>query len=169
MTPDLRLLGPDDWEVVRDLRLAALQDAPGAFASSYAREKDRDEAYWRGWPEKSAFFAAYADGVPAGIAACILERDGEHAGWAHLVSMWVAPSHRRHGLATALVEHVTAYAKERDLPGVLLWVADPNTGARALYERHGFAPTGETGPLPSDPSITEQVLALSLRQSVTDR
>jgi ribosomal protein S18 acetylase RimI-like enzyme len=155
----------DDWQVVRDLRLAALQDSPGAFASTYAREAGRTEEEWRDWVGRCAFFAAGTDG----IAACIVEQDGEHAGWGHLVSMWVAPTARRTGVGSALIEHVLAYAREQSYDGVLLWVADPNTGARALYERHGFAPTGETGPLPSDPSITEQVLALSLREVVTDR
>ena len=36
-----------------------------------------------------------------------------------------------------------------------LWVTETNAPARALYERCGFALTGERQPVPSHPSLDE--------------
>jgi hypothetical protein len=39
----------DEWEALREIRLAALTDSPDAFGSTLAEERDADEARWRGW------------------------------------------------------------------------------------------------------------------------
>ena len=55
----VRAVSPDDWETMRDIRLAALQEAPSAFGSTYAREAAFTEGQWRGrFSDRSvAFFA----------------------------------------------------------------------------------------------------------------
>ena len=35
---ELRTVGADDWQAMRDIRLDALREAPYAFASTYAQE-----------------------------------------------------------------------------------------------------------------------------------
>ena len=40
-----------------------------------------------------------------------------------------------------------------------LWVTETNDPARALYERCGFAATGERQPLPSHPQHAEIAMA----------
>jgi ribosomal protein S18 acetylase RimI-like enzyme len=49
----------DDWELLRDVRLAALREAPHAFGSTYAREAPFTEEQWRGRISQRAvtFFA----------------------------------------------------------------------------------------------------------------
>ncbi|GAA3444913.1 GNAT family N-acetyltransferase [Planomonospora venezuelensis] len=44
---DVRRLTPEDWRTFRDIRLAALADAPEAFSSSLAREQAYDDARWQ--------------------------------------------------------------------------------------------------------------------------
>jgi hypothetical protein len=81
----VRAIGPGDWELVRDVRLAALRDAPGAFASSYEREAVYSEEQWRGWfGDRFAMFLADlpARAEPAGLAGVFDAGDG-----AGLVSM----------------------------------------------------------------------------------
>jgi GNAT superfamily N-acetyltransferase len=69
--------------------------------------------------------------------------------------MWVRPSARGLGVGKALVEAAAAWAKARGFAALFLWVTEPNTSARRLYDQCGFTPTGERQPLPSDPALTE--------------
>lgn len=63
---------------------------------------------------------------------------------AGLYAMWVAPQHRRAGVAAALVEAVVTWARAAGFRRLRLEVADANEAAVRLYERMGFAPTGRT-------------------------
>jgi ribosomal protein S18 acetylase RimI-like enzyme len=150
----VREITADDWELMRDVRLAALAEAPSAFGSTYAREADFTEERWRGRiSERSVTFFAHeetADAAPAGLAGVYVE-DGE----AELVSMWVRPSARGLGVGAALVEAAAAWATTRDFGALFLWVTESNAPAVRLYERLGFTPTGERQPLPSDPALAE--------------
>ena len=156
----------DEWELMRDVRLAALAEAPSAFGSSYAREVAFTEEQWRGRiSERSVTFfaheepadAASAGRAPAGLAGVYVE-DGA----ANLVSMWVSPAARGLGAGKALVEAAAAWAKANDFGTLFLWVTESNTSARRLYERCGFTPTGRRQPLPSDPALQEIAMSRTL-------
>ena len=141
-----------DWPVLRDIRLEALRTAPSAFASSYADEVTRDEAHWRSRSSGGMFLAYLPDLTePAGLAGGY-QLDPVTI---ELVSMYVRPRARGRGVGEALVAAVTTWAGTRDATSVHLWVTETNTPARRLYQRCGFAPTGEHQPLPSDPNLRE--------------
>jgi len=152
----VRAAGAGDWELVRDVRLAALRDSPDAFASTYAREAAYTEEQWRGWfSDRFALFLADLDdraepGGPAGLAG-VYDRDDV----AGLLSMWVRPDARGRGVGEALMSAAAGWASARGRDALYLWVAEANEPARRLYERHGFTPTGERQPLPSNPAIPE--------------
>lgn len=61
---------------------------------------------------------------------------------ADIQTIAVDATHRRLGLGTLLVEQLLAAARERGAREVFLEVRADNPGARALYERHGFAQIG---------------------------
>jgi ribosomal protein S18 acetylase RimI-like enzyme len=71
---------------------------------------------------------------------------------------WVEPVRRGHGVGGRLVEAVVEWAVGRGAERVHLWVTEDNDAARMLYERHGFACTGERKPLRSDPSAAEVLM-----------
>ena len=151
----VREIDANEWELLRNVRLAALSEAPYAFGSTHAREAAFTEEQWRGRiSSRSATFFAFAEqlaaGEPAGLAGVYVED-----GMADLVSMWVRPTARGLGVGEALVEAAADWAKVRDYDALYLWVTVTNPAARGLYERCGFAPTGERQPLPSDPSLEE--------------
>ena len=152
----VRRAGSDDWQVVRDVRLRALADSPSAFASTLAREEAFGEADWRRRLEHGYCFLAHAAGRVVGTVAGFAEEavPDEH----HLVAMWVEPDHRGTSTATQLVEAVCAQARADGAAAVRLWVVDGNARARRLYERLGFASTGERQPLPSNPQIGEELM-----------
>jgi GNAT superfamily N-acetyltransferase len=156
----VRELAAGDWELLRDVRLAALSEAPYAFGSTYAREVAFTEEQWRAriLNRGVTFFGFLADVTePAGVGG-VYTGDGV----ADLVSMWVRPSARGRGVGEALVEAAAAWAKTRDYDTLSLWVTESNTPARGLYERCGFTPTGEYQPLPSDPTLREIQLSRPL-------
>lgn len=155
---EIRRLTPDDWELYREVRLAALGDAPYAFASTVEQEATFDEWQWRSRVERAVWFAAVDGARPVGLVGGFAEDSGD----LHLVGMWVAAELRGAGTAARLVDTVLAWAREWRYPGVLLWVADGNDRARRLYERFGFRGTGMRQPLPSDPSVGEEQYRLPL-------
>jgi GNAT superfamily N-acetyltransferase len=139
----VRLAGPGEWAPLRQVRLAALADAPEAFASTLAQEAAFDEAEWRRRAATSPWFIAWRRGVPEGLAAAYAGRGSGAgpAGW-QLVSMWVSPGLRGTGAADLLVQAVTAHARQVGATVLTLWVADGNSRARRFYQRLGFRLTG---------------------------
>jgi len=162
----VREITADDWELMRDVRLAALAESPSAFGSSYAREVAFTEEQWRGRiSERSVTFFAYeesADAASAGKAPVGLAGVYVEYGAANLVSMWVSPAARGLGAGKALVEAAAAWAKANDFGTLFLWVTESNTSARRLYEGCGFTPTGKRQPLPSDTALQEIAMSRTL-------
>ncbi|WP_018334091.1 GNAT family N-acetyltransferase [Actinomycetospora chiangmaiensis] len=149
-----------DAAAVRDVRLRALAESPGAFASTLAREAALPDAGWRERVTTGAWFlAGTAEGI-VGVAVGIDDPDEPDA--RHLVGMWVEPAHRGDGTAWRLVDAVVGWAREDGARALALWVVDGNDRARRFYDRLGFRPTGERGPLPSDPTVRESRLRRSL-------
>jgi GNAT superfamily N-acetyltransferase len=149
----VREVSRDDWEVLRDVRLAALLDAPSAFGSSYAREAPFTPEQWRARiSARSATFFGYLPQTPepAGLAGVYVED-----GIPDVVSMWVRPSARGHRVGEALITAAANWVEAHDHGAVFLWVTESNASARTLYERCGFTPTGDRQPLPSNPELTE--------------
>ncbi len=159
MSFSVRMVSEDDWRVVRDIRLRALADSPSSFGSTLGREQAFTEQAWRerarGTDTTQLFLASTAEAA-VGITGVFDEGDGS----VQLVSVWVAPEHRRAGVARALATAALRFAVERGFNIVRLWVTDGNDNARTLYEHLGFKPTGKVQPLPSDPSLTEHELEL---------
>jgi ribosomal protein S18 acetylase RimI-like enzyme len=144
---------PEDWEAIRDTRLSALREAPYAFASNAAREAGYSEQKWRAWTQVSGrgvMFLADLARLPeaAGIAGVLVE-DGA----ADLISLWVRPAARGQKVGQALIEATADWSRSRGFDVLCLWVTESNAPACRLYERSGFAPTGERQPLPSDPAL----------------
>ncbi len=61
---------------------------------------------------------------------------------AELISMWVAPFARGHGVGDALIQAVVSWAKRQHASRVALAVRTDNERAIALYARHGFFDSG---------------------------
>jgi ribosomal protein S18 acetylase RimI-like enzyme len=140
------------------VRLSALHDTPSAFGSTFADESrlseadwDRRVAQWNG--DRSICRLAWDGDRACGIAAGYL--DPEQATHAHLVSMWVAPAHRRHGVGRLLVEEIIDWACGRRAQTLRLMVTSNNGGAIRFYQRLGFRKTGKIEHYPNDPALVE--------------
>ncbi|MGZ4132153.1 MAG: N-acetyltransferase family protein [Actinomycetota bacterium] len=148
----------EDRESYRQVRLAALRTDPGAFGSTYEDERRRPEDYWR---ERTliadgATFLAIAERQAVGTATAA-PWDGLD-GVLGLFGMWVDPAWRRRGIGERLVREVLAFGRERGYPTAQLWVAEHEEGPRRLYERCGFADTGERPAIRDEPGAVRCVV-----------
>ena len=66
------------------------------------------------------------------------------------------------GVGAALLDAVRSWAHDDGTTRLILWVTRTNDPAATLYRRAGFTPTGDSKPLPSDPTLIEDKLALAL-------
>jgi len=130
-----------DWEVVREIRLHSLRDAPQAFCSVLEVEQKFDDQSWLDRITRSAIFLAWSGGKPVGTVAGTIDTHEE--GSREFVGMWVDPVARGAGVASVLIDAVASWASTERAQSLALWVADDNVGARRLYEKYGFALTGE--------------------------
>jgi len=140
-------LGPDDVERLKAIRLRALADAPGAFATTLEEARGWPAARWRAQLASLATFVAVRDGVDVGLARG--DRDPEAPECAWLLSMWVAPDARRQGIGRQLIDEVVAWARDAGCERIVLDVSDDQVAAIACYAALGFAATGLTGTLPA--------------------
>jgi ribosomal protein S18 acetylase RimI-like enzyme len=138
----IRRLSADDWEIWRELRLAALAEAPGAFGSRLADWVDASEERWRARLKipGSHNVLAVLEGRPVGMASGVPTDD---PGLVELISMWVSPAARGRSVGQALVREVERWAHEGRAGLLCLDVVEGNAAAVALYERSGFRYTGE--------------------------
>jgi ribosomal protein S18 acetylase RimI-like enzyme len=74
---------------------------------------------------------------------------------AWVLSMWVAPTHRRAGLGARLMDEVESWAQSLAICELYLHVTSNNSNAQAFYERCGFVRTGLTQPYENDPALFE--------------
>lgn len=132
---------PDDWLRWRRLRLNALREVPQAFSSTLAE--------WQGSGDNEARWRARLTAVPFNVIASL---DGADAGTCsgtapdneivELISMWVAPFARGHGVSDTLFDAIVCWAQSQSALSVTLNVFEDNARAIALFARHGFADRG---------------------------
>lgn len=145
-----------DWQAVRDIRLAALGDAPFAFGSTLERELAFDDYGWQRRVRDGNWFLAWFGQQPVGVVAGIQEADRHDE--RHLVAMWVIAVHRGTSVAAEVVEAICDWTALQGASLVTLWVADGNPRARRFYDRLGFVTTGRRQSLPSAPEVGEELL-----------
>ena len=143
---ELGILLPHDWQALRAVRLRALLDSPRAFTSSYARESSWGEPEWLGMFDAATWIVAREAQEVIGLARSVNEP--ELPATRHVESIWVAPTHRRRGVFSALLVALGDLERRMGVTELLLWVLEDNQAAQRAYEALGFVPTDERQFLP---------------------
>lgn len=81
---------------------------------------------------------------------------------AELLKLAVHPGHRRHGIATMLIEYAVDELKTRGVAGIYLEVRESNGPARSMYEAFGFLNAGKRREYYSSPTEDAVVMKLAL-------
>ncbi|OHV78500.1 GNAT family N-acetyltransferase [Ensifer sp. LCM 4579] len=142
MAAGIRLLGPDDIEVFRRIRLEALRVEPDCFASSAEDWEKLSDDEWRRRLVDGSVFVGFRGEDPVGIMGLLHERAKKMAHRATLVMVYVRQDSRRTGLATSLLETVTDHALAQGIRQLELTVSAENPKAIGFYRRNGFAQIG---------------------------
>ncbi len=142
MTITIRQLKPDDWAILKDLRLTALQSDPKVFGGSYADEKDKTDEEWRGQleSEKVATFALFDGDVPIGMTGIAYDRKDPAQKTAILWGSWLKPEYRKRGLSNLMYTARLDWAEARpDIDRVLVGHRASNLASKRANQKHGFA------------------------------
>jgi len=147
---------------LRDIRLRALADAPDAFGSTLAEERERGDDAWRDWASRTdrGIVIAELGGRLVGLASGGPAPGGDGA--AGLYAMWVEPTSRGSGVAAKIVALVEDWARGAGYSQIGLGVTTTNARAIALYQRLGYVDTGGRHPLRQGTDLEIQVMVKSL-------
>jgi ribosomal protein S18 acetylase RimI-like enzyme len=129
----------DQWPVLQMMRLDALQNAPGAFVSTSAAERELESDDWQARFTDATWVVARRGLEFVGIARLALPEDD--LPWVRFVeSVWVDPRFRRQGVLREMLEHLEGLARTEGATELRLWVLDANESAFDAYKKLGFDP-----------------------------
>jgi GNAT superfamily N-acetyltransferase len=141
----VRRIAADQGAELRELRAAALREAPYAFEETLEEALDeRTETFdavaaRHAASDVSTSFILYTEGYPAGLIAAYFDEERK----AFVCALWVAPAVRHLRGGELLVNTASEWLAEHGATEVNAWVTDANLNAMRFYERLGFGPTGD--------------------------
>ncbi|WP_405979560.1 GNAT family N-acetyltransferase [Streptomyces sp. NBC_00158] len=171
----IRSVRAEEWQKVKELRLAALSDpaASMAFLETVEEAAAKPDEFWQDRAAGAAeglhvrqFIAEAPDGRWDGSVTMFIEAAGDtdflgqvvEADQGHVVGVFVRPEQRGSGLTDALFAAALEWVWEREEPvldRVRLFVHEHNERAGGFYRRIGFRASGLVIPKPDDPTAKE--------------
>jgi ribosomal protein S18 acetylase RimI-like enzyme len=145
----------EDWETLKEIRLASLLDAPTAFGLSQGTAVAYSDSQWRdraSGRSPAEYHLAFMDGVPVGLIGGAVSPTSEF----NLIAMWVQPEYRGTAVAAGLVDSIKTRAVSKGHTRVVLCVSPDNGRAAAFYRKQGFSFLPEWEPLESHPDVILQ-------------
>ncbi len=161
--PDIRQLSSEEWKLLRDVRLSALQESPRFFLGNYEKQSSHTEQYWRSEFSRGDWHVGVENGDVVSLIGVTREQGADPAE-PFLEYVWVAPEHRRSGLATKMVTQILNLLTSDGVRAANLWVMDGNWAAVRFYRGLGFSTTTEVNKLKERPGRTEERYRKELRR-----
>lgn len=163
---DARTLGDDEWQLFREVRLAALQDAPEAFVARFEDEASYEDEFWHERMSRSRRIVAERGDDLVGLVCLGLHNEDSETG--EVFGLWTAPSARGDHVARRLVAAAATRAAEDGRRRLYFWVGSDNAKAIGFASNFGFRPTSERRPVRvaegatgTDPDEVAMVLPLT--------
>jgi ribosomal protein S18 acetylase RimI-like enzyme len=160
---DIRMLTPDEWPTLQNVRLSALRESPQNFLSTY--EAALGETSWRAEFSRGDWYVGVADGQPPDepISLVGFTREPDTPfDQCFLEYLWVMPEFRHCGIAFDMINFVLDRLKKSGIRTVFLWTLDGNESAMRLYKRLGFVSCNHRQPLEALPGRSEELMKLDL-------
>jgi RimJ/RimL family protein N-acetyltransferase len=135
-------LSSNDWNRLRELRLASLRHDGSAFGGNLEAESEFTEANWREKFTKLEFIVASIDGLDIAIMS-VEKMNGDFGATCWVGGCWVEYSHRNKGALRAMFDFLDKNAESRNwqVQGLGVWI--DNFAAISAYKKLGFVEMGE--------------------------
>jgi RimJ/RimL family protein N-acetyltransferase len=164
----IRSLDVAEWPQLRDLRLRALEDAPGAFSATYDEAVQRSDSDWRAMisdPTRHVF-GLFDVETMIGITGVLTSRDDPSWQTALLVMSYIVRDYRGRGLSRLLYEARLAWARAQPtLTRIVVSHRQSNEASRRANQHHGFVPTGQVVSRVWPDGVTENEVFYELQLS----
>ena len=157
----LHIVSEKEWPLLRCARLAALQNSPESFLSTYETEENYSEDQWRAQLKRGFWIVLKDKDNVSGLVGIVTGQDIPPTE-RYLEYLWVSPQRRRLGLASSLMESIREYLSLSGITTLWLWVLNGNERAVRLYKNHGFITTHTRQPLRDRPGRYEEKMKLAI-------
>ena len=141
----IRLLGQDEWQFYREVRLAALRDAPEAFVARAEDEAACGDDFWRERMNRARRIVAESDDGPVGLVGLGLHDDDPESG--EVFGLWTSPAVRGQHVARDLVSTAARKATADGCRRLYFWAISDNASAVGFASSFGFRPTSKRRPV----------------------
>lgn len=144
MDISIRQLTEDDWEIVRSIRLKALQNDPGVFSATYEDAIKRTEADWKAYltGTNTAVFGIFDDAHPIGMTGISIERDDSTYKNAFLWGSWLKPEYRGKGISKLMYQARLNWARNHaTCEKITVSHRESNIASKLANQKHGFTYT----------------------------
>jgi len=134
----LRRLLPEEWPLLKAIRLEALATDPSVFGNSLTVESLFPDRQWlqRLEATQNAIWGLFFKSKLAGITGIFTNM--EDPSEARLTTSFIRAEHRGKGLASLYYDARIAWAKERGLQRLVVTHRAGNEASRAANQRAGF-------------------------------
>jgi ribosomal protein S18 acetylase RimI-like enzyme len=131
------ILLPAQWELVREMRLAALRESPHAFLGVVKKESGFDESDWRNTFTSASWHGFFVACAIVGIAKSSILAD--YPDERYVESFWVRPDHRKRQIGRRMLQSIVDEARREQRRVIRLSVLRRNQSAIDAFYRLGLA------------------------------
>ncbi|HVE58264.1 MAG TPA: GNAT family protein [Pyrinomonadaceae bacterium] len=160
MNISITQLAENDWRLLSEIRLRALQTDPSVFGSNYESESKFTEAEWRSrlQSDDSAIFMIFDGETPIGMTGVSVFRDDPSGRTAMLWGSWLAPEFRQKGLSDLMYEKRIEWAKAHPtVERIIVSNRASNLASKYANQKHGFVFTRTHEKIWTDGKLEDEV------------
>ena len=146
----VELLGPDQWQRLREIRLNSLKDSPDAFGGTFEAESQMEKEEWEVKFTTLDFLIVSTDQIDIAIMS-VEVLNGDHGAKCWIGGCWSDPRYRGQGALRALFDFLDEQTDLKNWRRQGLGVWADNVDAIAAYKAIGFSEAGEKQPSQRQP------------------